>query len=165
MTIKLPQNDPIKVHQLKTTAARRIGVTAKCACGEARPEALKKRGNLVICAVCDRKAKGHSITDAHHPAGEANSPITVDIPTNDHQAVLNVAQYDWPAKTLENPDGCPVLALAARIRGFVDTAVYLIEKLLNGAASLLEALHVFLVSKFGPKWWVGTPLEKFAPPQ
>jgi len=163
MPSKLPKSDPIKVHQRKSVAARHIGLGAKCACGESRPEALIKRDELVICAECDRKEKGHSTTDAHHPSGLANSPITIRIPVKDHRAELSVAQYDWPRKTLENPDASPVLAGAAQVRGFIDTALYLVEKMLLWLAEMLESLDMYLVDKLGPKWWVKTPLEQFAP--
>lgn len=59
--------------------------------------------------------------DDHHVFGKANDPTTiVTVPANDHRAELSVAQQDWPKKTPENPDGSPLLAAAARIRGFVD---------------------------------------------
>ncbi len=101
--------------------------------------------------------------DNHHPFGKANSPFTIPVPVNDHRAELNVAQQDWSKETLENPDGSPLLAGAARIRGFVDTVIHLIEKGLLWVAEILEALDGFLVEKLGPKWWAGTPLARFAP--
>jgi hypothetical protein len=101
--------------------------------------------------------------DDHHPAGEANNPATVPTPVNDHRANLSVAQYDWPKQTLENPDGCPVLAAAACIRGVVDYLHYLIEKFLAWIPEMLEALSAFLKDEVGPKWWCGTPLAQFAP--
>ncbi|MGA2989581.1 MAG: hypothetical protein ABSD88_03820 [Candidatus Korobacteraceae bacterium] len=100
--------------------------------------------------------------DNHHFAGEANNPLTVPVPANDHRAILSVAQYDWCKHTLENPDGSPVLAAAGCIRGFVDWIVYLIEKGVLWIADLLESLEAFLTEKFGPKWWIGTPLAQFA---
>jgi hypothetical protein len=56
---------------------------------------------------------------------DQNNPITVPIPVNDHAAVLTEAQYEWPMETWENPDGSPLRAGAASIRGFCDTAEYL----------------------------------------
>ena len=85
------------------------------------------------------------------------------MPANDHRAQLSVDQYDWPKQTRENPDGSPALAAAGSIRGFVDTAVYLIEKFLLWVAELLEQLDAYLTEKLGSKWWVGTVLEQFAP--
>jgi hypothetical protein len=101
--------------------------------------------------------------DKHHPAGSANNKVTVTIPVNDHRAVLSVAQYDWPRLTLENPEGCPLLAAAACIRGFIETICYLIEKLLRWIAEMLEILSAFLDEKLGPQWWATTPVSQFAP--
>ena len=106
--------------------------------------------------------KGQKIMDRHHVAGSANSPVVVTIPTNDHRAVLSVAQYDWPKLTLENPEGCPLLAAAGCIRGFVDTVKYLIDELLLWVAEALEWLSDFLTETAGSEWWLGTPLARFA---
>lgn len=80
---------------------------------------------------------------------------------NDHRARLSVDQHDWPKETLENPHGSPILAHAASIRGFSDATVYLMQTLLN--PEFVEALDAFLVKEHGPRWWLGTPLEKYAP--
>lgn len=101
--------------------------------------------------------------DNHHPAGDANDPTTTPIPVNDHSAELSVSQYDWPKRTLENPDGSPLLARAACIRGYMDTNGYLSEKLLMPNPEFLELLDAFLREKFGEKWWTNTELEKFVP--
>lgn len=76
--------------------------------------------------------------DNHHPAGKANNAITIPVPVNDHRADLTVAQQNWPGKTLANPNGSEQLAAAAGIRGFADTSLYLIEKLLLPVAEMLE---------------------------
>lgn len=115
-----------------------------------------------MCMECVRRKRGKSTQDNHHPAGKANNPTTTPILANDHRAELNVAQYDWPKRTLENPEGSPLLAAAACIRGFVDTIFYLIDKLLLWIPEMLEVLDRFLAEKLGPKWWCGTPLEQFA---
>jgi hypothetical protein len=135
--------DPIQAFQRKATAARRVGVDAKCAtatCEESRPEALIHGSKPIICAKCQRKQKGHSTLDNHHPAGKANSPVTIPIPVNDHRAILSVAQHDWPKDTLENPTANSHLQIAAWIRGYLDTQQYLAEKLLRPAIERLEAL-------------------------
>lgn len=163
MNKKLPQNDPIGAYQRKTTAARRVGENAKCACGEARPEALIAGSKPMICAECKRKQKGKTTMDDHHFGRRANNPLTVPVPVNDHSADLTVAQQDWPKETRDNPDGSPLLAAAACIRGFVDWVVYLMQKGVLWVAELLEALNKYLVDKSGPTWWVGTPLAQFAP--
>ena len=159
---KLPQRDPIGAYQRQATAERRMA-GKQCACGEARPEALIKGSDPTICAECQRKMKGQIIMDDHHSAGEANNSATTLVPVNDHRAVLNVAQYRWPTETRENPDRSPVLAAAGCVRGFVDTVVYLIEKLLLWIPEMLEKLDAFLVKAFGQKYWVNTELAQFAP--
>ena len=100
------------------------------------------------------------MSDDHHPAGRANSPITIPVPVNDHRAELSPAQYDWPKSTLENPTGSPLLARAACIRGFVDTNFYLVEKLLLPHAEFCELMEGFLTEKYGPDWSLGLELEK-----
>ncbi len=100
--------------------------------------------------------------DKHHFAGQPNNSLTVPVPVNDHRADLSVAQADWPKATRENPDGSPLLAAAACIRGFVDWVLYLIQKGVMWVAELLEALDKYLVETRGTKYWVGTPLARFA---
>lgn len=162
MKLSQPQPDPIRKFQREAKAARRAGKNTRCVeCGEARLKALVKGSKPTCCAKCNRKMKGQTTMDKHHPAGRANSKVTVTIPVNDHRAVLSVAQYDWPKATLENPEGCPLIAAAAWIRGFIDTARYLIEELLQHAAGLLEILSTFLDDRLGPQWWLDTPLAQF----
>ena len=96
-------------------------------------------------------------------AGKANDPITVPVDVNDHRAELSSAQDDWPKETLENPSGCPLLAGAARNRGFVDTSVYLQEKQLIRNAEMMECLHEYMVKILGPEWWKNTPMEQYVP--
>lgn len=151
--------DPIRAYKRKSAATRRAGKNTRCACGETCVEALV--GGTGVCAACLRKSKGQSTTDKHHPAGRSNSPATVAIPVNDHRTVLSVAQYDWPKATLENPHGTPLLRAAACIRGFVDTVHYLIDRLLNWIAEMLEILNAILIEKFGSEWWLDTPLARF----
>src|SRR5712692_5246070 len=111
MPIEIPPRDPSGAYRRKVTAARRIGKNKRCACGEARPEALVPKSNPTICAKCQRVSRGHTTMDNHHFAGKANHWLTVAVPVNDHRADLSTAQYDkWPAQTRENPDGCPLLA-------------------------------------------------------
>ena len=165
MTNKLPPlRDPEAAWVRKATAARRVGVSAKCCkCGETRPEALVRKSNPKVCHECKRKQEGAATMDDHHFASEANNPATILVPVNDHRAELSVAQYDWPKETRENPDGSFLLAAAGCIRGFIDSILYLIKKGLLWVAEMLETLDTYLVKKFGPKWWVGTELEQFAP--
>ena len=164
MPEKLPQRDPISAYQRKSTAARRLGENAQCACccSETRPEALNMKSSPIACEQCQRKKRGKTIMDDHHIAGKANSPIKTSIPANDHQAQLSVAQRDWPRETLENRDGCPLLRGAACIRGFVDTVIYYTEKFLLWVAEMLELLSPRLIKTWGGKWWLTTDLRQFA---
>ena len=163
MSIELPKRDPSAAHVRKAIAARRVGAGSRCPCGEARPEALVRKGKSVICHDCKRKEKGMKRHDNHHVYGKANDPATVSAPVNDHRAELNTAQHDWPKKTLQNPDGSPLLKAAACVRGFIDTVVYLIKSGLLLVADLLEKADALLAGKFGSKWWIGTELESYAP--
>jgi hypothetical protein len=101
--------------------------------------------------------------DKHHPAGRANDSTTVEIPTNDHIAVLSEDQHDWPIQTLENPDGDPALRAAACIRGVRSTVHYLVDTAVSWIVFFLETLSAFLVKANGRYWWRDTPLESFAP--
>jgi len=159
---KPPQRDPETAYVRKVIAARRIGCR-KCACGEERPEALIRDSNPMICVACQRKRRGHSTFDLHHPAADANSPTKTPIWVSDHAAVLNVLQRDWPKTTLENPDRSPLLAAAGRNRGYIETNAYLVEAMLRQNTEVLEALDAYLAKRLGEKWWVDTELEQFAP--
>lgn len=163
MNKKLPQRDPGAAYVRKAKAARRVGMGAQCACGESRPEALILNSNPTICADCDRKKKKQTTVDNHHPFGKANNPTTVPVPVNDHRAELSTAQHDWPKETRENPEGSPLLAGAGCVRGFIDMLFHLVKKGLLWIAEALEWLDAFLKQKLGPRWWVGTRLEQFAP--
>jgi len=163
MSRKMPTRDPSGAHRRKVVAARRVGVNARCSCGEARPEALIAGSNPTICAACERAAKGRATIDQHHFAGGANNPATIPVPVNDHRAILTVAQEDWPKSTLANTEGSPLLAGAACLRGCIDTIHYLIEKGLLWLADMLEKLDEVQVKKLGPKWWLNTEIEQFAP--
>jgi len=160
---KISPRDPIGNYRRKVVAARRVGLDAVCSCGEKRPEALIPGTQPPICAACQRAAKGRRTTDDHHFACDANNPTTITVPVNDHRAVLSVAQADWPKSTLSNPSSSPLLAAAGCVRGFVDTLLYLIEHGLHWIAEMLETLDQFLVKKLGPKWWVNTEINQFAP--
>jgi len=163
MARKITPRDPEAALVRKATAARRAGVGAKCACGETRPGALIKNSEPKICHECWRKKQGKTTADNHHAFGEANSPITVTLPANDHRAELNAAQYDWPKKVRENPDGSPLIAAAGCVLGFIDMVVYLINKGLRFVADLLVAADEYMTAERGQKWWIGTPLEGLAP--
>lgn len=100
--------------------------------------------------------------DKHHFAGKANDPTTVPVDVNDHRARLTADQSDWPRETRKNPDGSPLLAAAAAIRGLVDTEVYLLENL-RKHADILEGIDAYLVRTQGHKWCLKTELKQFSP--
>jgi hypothetical protein len=150
-------------HRRKVVATRRVGVGARCSCGEDRPEALIAGSNPTTCAACRRTAKERTTIDEHHFAGKANNPATIPVPVNDHRAILSVAQANWPKSTLTNTEGSPLLAGAACLRGCIDTILYLFEKGLLWLADMLERLDLVLAKKLGPQWWANTEIEQFAP--
>lgn len=163
MSNHLAHTDPIDAHRRKKTAARRVGVGRQCLCGENRPKALITSEDSIICARCQRIKQGKSTVDQHHVAGKANDPTTAPTDVNDHRADLSVAQENWEKPILENPEGCPVIAIAARITGVTDYIIYLLKKLVGWIPSMLVALSEYLKAQHGPKWWIGTPFEKYAP--
>jgi hypothetical protein len=156
----MPSRDPIKTATRHSKLARRIGQGRKCVkCGENRHAALIAGSSPLICFECERRAKGQSIYDKHHVAGRSNHSLTVLIPANDHRAVLNEAQFEWPEETLRNPDGSPLLAIAAWLRGFVDTVGHPLDKLLIRAAEFLERLNAALKEHHGRYWWKAFGIE------
>jgi len=158
----VPLRDPGAAKVRKTIAERRLGANSRCSkCGETRAMALVAGSRPLICASCKRTAVGKSIVDKHHVAGKNNSSIVIPICVNDHQADLSELQRDWSKKTLENPHRSPFLIAAACIRGFVDTVIHLIKKLLLWIADMLEKADLYMVEKFGDKWWVDTPINQF----
>ena len=100
---------------------------------------------------------------SEHLLNRHSNPTTIPIPVNDHRADLSTAQADWPQSTLRNITGSPLLAAAACVRGFVDTVLYLIREILLWVADMLETLDQFQVRRLGPRWWIGTEVEQFAP--
>jgi hypothetical protein len=151
---KIPhQNDPIGAAARKSKASRRVGIGAKCACGENRPLALIPGSNPMICVECRRLKEGRSIYDHHHIAGKANHCLTIPVPANDHRAILSELQYGWSKAARENSSSSPLIAIAGCIRGVYDTIVYLLGKLLLWGAELLERLDAFLTSRLGAEWW------------
>jgi hypothetical protein len=155
--------DPIKAAARRARARRLIGKNARCACGENRPEALIRGTKPIRCGACERKRHGQATTDEHHVASENNHPLTVPVPVNEHRAVLTVMQIDWSRTMRENPNGCPIIAGAAMLRGAVDTIIYLTDKGIDWVIALMEALSAFLRERWGDGWWLKTPIEAFAP--
>jgi hypothetical protein len=63
MSRKMAARDPIAARQRKKAAERRVGVNARCACGEDRPEALIPGSKPMTCAACRRNRKGQTPND------------------------------------------------------------------------------------------------------
>lgn len=145
--------DPIAEYRRAEKAQRRLGKNAKCKCGETRPEVLSRLSGGYICEKCARKKIGRSEFDRHHPAGKSNCRLTIPIPANDHRARLSVEQYSWPPRTLQNRGRSPLLAVAACVRGFLDTVTYLMDGLLGWIPSTLEELDDKLTDLLGRQWW------------
>lgn len=129
-----------------------VGRAAVCACGEARPYALIRGRSPAICFACDRIAHGRDPCNNNHVFGKANSDLIIRYPVNDHRAIFNVKQYRWPTETLENPDGDPLLAFAARYRGIHDNFKYMLDDCLR-EAERFEQLSAIMRQKFGALWW------------
>lgn len=155
----MPDADPITSATRRNRSERRIGQGRACKCGEDRPLALIPRSDPLICAECRRIQKGQSRYDRHHVAGRANHPLTVPIPANDHRAVLSEAQYNWPERTLKNPNGSPLLVIAACIRGFIEALRNMLDRLLGWIPEFLERLDVVLTDHFGDWWWTKLGIE------
>jgi hypothetical protein len=162
MPRRIQIRDPIRASARKATAVLRVGEGRKCACGEDRPEALLCASDPTECYRCERVRHGSNTEDEHHVAGKSNHPATIPTPVNDHRARLSDDQYDWPKNTLENPNGSPLLAAAACIRGVIDYVYYLIDNYLAWIPEMLEALDAWLATKIGVEWWRDTPLARFA---
>jgi len=141
MSRKIPPRNPRAAYRRQAVAERRRGIGAKCKCGESRPLTLIPGSDPTVCAACDRRKRGRRKSDNHHILGEANGPLTMRVPVNDHRGFLSRLQSEWPRTTLENSEGNPLLTKAASIRGYIDTSAYLHEQLLLPAAELLELLE------------------------
>lgn len=164
--------DPIAADARKAVASRRAGRRVCVSCPrlrpdrpvEDRPEALLTDRKPVICYECMLILSDLAPIEPDHPAGRHNSDVTVPVAANDHRAILSINQYDWPQPTLRNPDGSPLLAAAAALRGFANIVNYLLDQLIMAVALLLEALDIYLRKQLGPKWWLGTDIARWTPP-
>ena len=140
MARNIPPRNPRATYRRRVVAARRFSPGAKCKCGESRPEALIPGSVPVICAACDRRKHGRRKTDDHHIIGEANGPMTLRVPVNDHRGCLSEAQSQWPQKTLRNPDGVHFWQRQLRYGALSTSSHILHEKLVIPAAEKLELL-------------------------
>jgi len=152
------ERDPVDAWLRGVRAQRRVGSGAVCAScrRERRPFALISGRTPPCCFACDRVAQGRPPCEDNHAFGKRNSDLTIRYPINDHRAVLSVAQYHWPPETLQNSDGDPFLASAARFRGLYDNLAYMLGDCL-AEAERLEQLSAHMRKKYGPNWWCEVP--------
>lgn len=136
-------------------AYERLGTrTPRCwNCPETDPFALTGTYPNIICYQCRAIRDGKPPTEDHHLGGTRNHPFTVPIPANDHRR-LNDMQNDHPDRTRQNPEGSPLLAIAAVLRGWLDVLHRIIEGLVGGIPAALECLDAGLTASIGPTWWV-----------
>lgn len=130
-------------------------------CRETDPFTLHGEHPDITCYECFARSAGRSTTELHHPAGRRNSRATVPIPGNDHR-VLSDIQRDWPERTLRNPDGSPLLAAAAAIRGWLDVLWLIIKRSVGHVPAFLELLDERLRLQYGDRWWEALGLEGIA---
>lgn len=83
---------------------------------------------------------GKKPPERHHIAGKANSSVTVEVRANVHRAQLSAAQYEWPRRTLSNPDGSPLLDVAGAVRGAANFIEELIVQLMRLCAECSKSL-------------------------
>ncbi len=152
--------DELKREARKEEAYERLGTRhPRCEhCGEADPAALHGVHPDVTCYECSARQAGRSPSERHHPAGRRNNQATVPIPGNDHR-VLSDAQRGWPERTLRNPDGSPLLAAAAAIRGWLDVLWLIVQRTVGHVPALLELLDERLRAEYGDRWWEELRLE------
>jgi len=149
----MSERDPIKAWVRDARAQRRVGPGAVCtSCRlERRAFALIAGHSPPLCFACDRIAYGRAPVEDNHLFGKHNSDAAATVPVNDHRAVLSVAQYEWPPRTLENPEGSSLREAAARLRGRGDMVKYMLEDS-RASAEALEHLDGLLTKVYGPRW-------------
>ena len=120
---------------------KRFGPLAQCtSCGERDPLLLQQTSVGIECSRCEAVRMSGKPTEAHHPAGRANSSLAVILDANLH-ALFTDAQYDWPLETLVNRDRRPARRLAALIRALIDFARIALPLLLDDLEELVEWLE------------------------
>lgn len=162
MNNKTPKPSAITSHSRAVRQRRIHGPNAKCRdCGERDPSLLVAGSHPKRCEGCYRERKGRSTIDDHHPAGHVNSEFSMPVVANMHRKLTDL-QTDWPLETLQNPSGCPLRRAAACLRGFVETFKEMAHRLLFWVIDLLEAASDWFLERYGPNWWIGSPLERWA---
>lgn len=143
-----------RLRQLGTRSPRCIG------CAEADPFALCGVQPDMVCYECLAIGQGRGRGEGHHVSGQANDPRDVlDLLGNDHRA-LSAAQARWPADTLRNPDGSPLLKAAAAIRGWLDALLLILDRTVGWVPGFLEWLDSALREAIGPTWWIDLGWEE-----
>src|SRR5690348_15527986 len=138
-------HEPTDRDMRREAAYRRLGSrTPKCAqCEERDPIALTGSTPDILCYEHRRLAQGRSPDEDNPPAGAANSPLLIRLPGNDHRRLSDL-QQDWPEGTLRNPDGSPLLKIAAMLRAWIDYLHQMLERGLGRIPPALEALDALL---------------------
>ncbi len=149
--------DPIKTGARRAKTQRRVGQGASCTdCG--REEMLVRRSRPKRCLRCYALKNRKKTTETNHVAGEANSPITIEVPITAHRT-LSEAQYEWPPGVLSNADGSPLLAAAGFLCGAADCIEHLVVNGLRYVAEFLRKLDAWLREHMNPSWWKGTDFD------
>lgn len=158
----MAERDPLGAWVRQQRASRAVGADVCSTCRkENRAFALIRGRKLAICYRCDRVTHGRPPYEDNHIFGKRNSDATLRRPINDHRAVLSVAQYDWPRIVRENLEGSPLVAAAGMRLGAQDEISYILSR--DVSAEILMEADKLLTEIRGPRWWIGTPLEKYAP--
>jgi hypothetical protein len=128
-------------------------------CGEQNPLALCGTAPDIRCYECLAQAEGRSVTEGHHVAGRQNDPDDiVPVLGNDHRVLSDAQTHEWPSRTLRNPEGSPLLAAAAAIRGWLDILRLVMDRTVGWVPGFLEALDAFLRTQRGEQWWTDIDL-------
>ncbi len=121
-------------------------------CTETNPFALTGAEPSIVCYECQATKRGRAFHEVHHTSGRDNDAETVGVPGNDHR-VLSAEQQLWPADTLRNPDGSPLLRAAAALRGWLDVLRLILDRTVGWIPLFLEQLDAWLRERIGPCWW------------
>jgi hypothetical protein len=150
----MTHDDPIKKAVRLSRKRDRLGDDAMChRCGESDPRCLVLRRDRILCYECLSCDEGRSSVELHHVAGQHNLHHSVPIDGNEHR-ILSDMQEDWPVDTRRNSDGSPVLAVAAAIRGWLDTLRVIIERTMGWIPIFLERLDSWLRITIGDQYWL-----------
>ncbi len=138
-------------------AYHRLGTrTPRCTvagCDETDVDALTGTFPDIICYQHLAKKRGRKLTEGDHLAGQHNVPTPIiEIPANDHR-VKSALMNEWPDETVCNPDGSPLLKIAATIRGWVDVLRVILERGVGRIPEALERLDACLTRVWGAFWW------------